>query len=78
MNALELFMYMNGLEEARGTALVAIADQLDPRDAALFTQLGIAHTLVRDGRFNEVCGSLIRKLAAAPRHGRAHRITVSG
>jgi serine/threonine-protein kinase len=78
MNALELLMYMNGLEEARGTALVAVADQLDPRDAAVFTQLGVAHTLVRDSRFHEVCGGLIRKLAAAPRHGRPHRITVSG
>ena len=78
MNALELFMYMNGLEEARGTALVAVADQLDPRDAAVFTQMGVGTTLVRDARFHEVCGALIRRLAAAPRHGRAQRITVSG
>jgi hypothetical protein len=71
-------MYMNGLDEARGTTLIAVADQLDPRDAAVFTQMGVAHTLVRDGRFHEACAALIRKLAAAQRGGRAHRITVSG
>jgi serine/threonine-protein kinase len=79
MNALELFMYVGGLEEARGTTLVALADQLDPRDAAVFTQMGVLHTLVRDPRFHDSCGTLIRKLAAAARFGRAHgRITVSG
>jgi CheY-like chemotaxis protein len=78
MNALELFMYMNGVEEARGTTRIAVAERLDPRDAAVFTQMGVAHTLVRDGRFHETCGVLIRKLAAAQRSGRAHRITVSG
>jgi serine/threonine protein kinase len=78
MNALELFMSVTGLEEARGVALVAIADQLEPRDAAVFTQMGVGSTLVRDARFHEVCGALIRKLAAAPRRGRPQRITVSG
>lgn len=78
MNALELFMYMNGLDEARATTRIAIAEQLDPRDAAVFTQMGVAHTLVRDSRFHEACAALVRSLAAVQRSGRAHRITVSG
>jgi len=79
MNALELFMYVSGLEDIRGTALVAIADQLDPRDAALFGQMGVSYTLVRSARFVETCSALIRKLALAARSGYMQgRITVSG
>jgi len=79
MNALELLMYASGLDEARGTAFVAIADQIDPRDAAVFGQMGVSYTLVRTARFAETCSALIRKLATAPRSGYPQgRITVSG
>jgi len=79
LNALELFMYMGGLEESRGVQLVAITERLDLRDAAVFAQMGVTHTLLRDAHFADACAALIRQMAAAPRSVYPQgRITVSG
>jgi CheY-like chemotaxis protein len=79
MNALELCMYVSGLEDARGAVVAAIVDDVDSADTGVLSRMGAHHVLARDGELAASLAELVRAVAVAPRFGSAPgRITVSG
>ncbi len=79
MNALELCMYVSGLEETRGALVVAIADDVDSADSTVLTRMGAHHLIARDHALPAALAELVQQIAAAPRFSGSHgRITISG
>jgi hypothetical protein len=79
MNALELCMYVSGLEDARGAMVAAIVDDVDSADTGVLSRMGAQHVLPRDGSLPAALTELVREVARAPRFAHASgRITVSG
>ena len=79
MNALELCMYVSGLEDVQGATVVAIVDDVDSADTGVLTQMGAHHVVARDRELPGALGALVAQVAAAPKFaGASGRITVSG
>jgi CheY-like chemotaxis protein len=79
MNALELCMYVSGLEDAKGATVAAIVDDVDSADTGVLTQMGAEHVIARDRELPGALANLIHQVATAPKGGGSHgRITVSG
>ena len=81
MNALELCMYVSGLEDARGAVVAAIVDDVDSADTGVLMRMGANHVVARDNELPQALGELVHQVATAPRFaaGSAHgRITISG
>jgi CheY-like chemotaxis protein len=79
MNALELCMYVSGLEDAKGAMVAAIVDDLDSADTGVLLRMGAHHVVPRDLELPSALGSLVHQVASAPRFAGAHgRITISG
>jgi serine/threonine protein kinase len=79
MNALELCMYVSGLEDAKGATVAAIVDDVDSADTGVLTQMGAQHVVPRDRELPGALANLIQTVASTPKGGGSHgRITVSG
>ena len=81
MNALELCMYVSGLEDARGALVAAIVDDVDSADTGVLMRMGANHVVARDAELPQALGELVHQVATAPRFaaGATHgRITISG
>jgi CheY-like chemotaxis protein len=79
MNALELCMYVSGLEDAKGAVVAAIVEEVDSADTGVLMRMGATHVIARDRELAQSLGDLIHHVAQAPRFAGAHgRITISG
>jgi CheY-like chemotaxis protein len=79
MNALELCMYVSGLEDARGAIVAAIVDDVDSADTGVLTRMGAHHVVARDRELPGALGALVHQVAQAPKFaGATGRITISG
>lgn len=79
MNALELCMYLSGLEDAKGALVAAIVDDVDSADTGVLMRMGASHVVARDNELGHALGELIQQVGQAPQFAGAHgRITISG
>jgi eukaryotic-like serine/threonine-protein kinase len=69
MSGLEVCMYIQNLEEAKGSMVVAVADHMTPGDATLLQQLGVRYALVRDAGLHGAVAMLVKQVAALARPG---------
>jgi len=79
MNALELCMYVSGLEDAKGAVVAAIVDDVDSADTGVLMRMGASHVIARNADLPQRLGELVRQVAEAPRFaGTQGRITITG
>ncbi len=79
MNALELCLYVSGLEDAKGAVVAAIVDDVASADTGVLLRMGAQHVVARDPELPAALGGLVHDISAAPRFAAASgRITISG